>query len=93
MNLYDKKFKYTSIQYNKNNQCQKHLDKNNIGESMIVGLGDYTGGELIIYDEDGNNPVKHDIRYKPFKFNGSIYPHETAPFEGERYTLVFYSIK
>jgi len=93
MNLYDKKFKYTSIQYNKNNQCQKHLDKNNIGESMIVGLGDYTGGELIIYDEDGNNPVKHDIRYKPLKFNGSIYPHETAPFEGERYTLVFYSIK
>jgi hypothetical protein len=93
MNLYDKKFKYTSIQYNKNNQCQKHLDKNNIGESMIVGLGDYTGGELIIYDQDGNNPVKHDIRYKPLKFNGSIYPHETAPFEGERYTLVFYSIK
>ena len=56
-----------------------------------VGLGDYTGGELIVYDEDGKNPVKKDIRNKFYTFNGSKYPHETAPFKGERYTLVFYS--
>ena len=88
----DDDFYYTSIQYNKNNQCKKHLDKNNVGVSLIIGLGDYTGGELILYDENGENPVKHDIKNKPLKFNGSELYHETAPFEGERYTMVFYSI-
>ena len=45
-----------------------------------------------MYDEDGNNPVLHDIKNKPLKFNGSKYPHETAPFEGERFTLIYYAI-
>jgi hypothetical protein len=85
-------FIFTSIQYNKNQQCKKHLDKNNVGVSLIIGLGDYEGGELIVYDEHGNNPVKHDIKNKPLKFNGSKYWHETAEFVGERYTMVFYSI-
>ncbi len=92
MKSLDKDFEFTSIQYNKNCQCKKHKDKNNVGISTIIGFGNYTGGELIVYDEDGNNPVLHDIKNKPFKFNGSIYPHETAPFEGERYTLVYYAI-
>ena len=85
-------FKFTSIQYNKNQQAKKHVDKNNVGVSTIIGLGDYSGGELIVYDEDGNNGVKHDIHNKFLQFDGSKYWHETAPFEGERYTLVFYSI-
>ncbi len=90
--LYDPQFEYTSIQYNQNYQCAKHQDKNNVGYSYIIGLGDYTGGELIVYDKD-DNPTSVDIHNKFFKFNGSLSPHETAPFTGERYTLVFYSIK
>ena len=31
------------------------------------------------------------LRNKFYTFNGSKYPHETAPYRGERYTLVFYS--
>jgi FkbM family methyltransferase len=85
-------FNFTSIQYNKNQQCKKHKDKNNVGISTIIGFGDYTGGELIVYDENGENPVAHDIKNKFLQFDGSKYPHETAPFEGERYTLVFYEI-
>ena len=85
-------FEFTSIQYNKNQKAKKHIDKNNVGVSTIIGFGDYTGGELIVYDEDGNNGVKHDIHNKFLQFDGCKYPHETAPFEGERYTLVFYSI-
>jgi hypothetical protein len=57
-----------------------------------VGMGDYTGGQLVIYDKNEKNPVNHDIKGKFKKFNGSIYPHETKPFKGERYTVVFYSI-
>ena len=92
MQLNNPEFIFTTIQYNKNQQCKKHLDKNNVGESFIVGFGDYEGGELIVYDEGGNNPVKHDIKNKPLKFDGSKYWHETAEFVGERYTLVFFNI-
>ena len=87
----DPKFKFSSIQFNKNHRSSKHTDSKNTGISYIIGLGDYTGGELIVYDKDGKNPVKKDIRNKFYKFDGSKFPHETAPFKGERYSLVFYS--
>ena len=91
MKLKNPNFKFTSIQYNKNHRAARHRDAKNTGVSYIIGLGDYQGGELKIFDEDEKNPVKHDIRNKFYTFNGSIYPHETIPFKGERYTLVFYS--
>jgi len=91
MKLKDPKFKFSSIQFNKNHRSAKHTDSKNTGASYIVGLGDYTGGELIVYDEAGKNPVKKNIKNRFYKFNGSLYPHETSPFKGERYSLVFYS--
>ena len=91
MRMKDPKFKFTSIQYNKNHRAARHRDAKNTGISYIVGLGNYTGGELTIFDENEKNPVKHDIKGKFNTFDGSKYPHETCPFKGERYTLVFYS--
>ncbi len=84
-------FNYTTIQYNKNHKCAKHKDKNNVGDSYIIGFGDYTGGELIVYDDSGN-PTYVDIKNKFYKFNGSKYYHETNDFIGERYTLVFFNV-
>ena len=97
MDLYLKKirnskFKYTTIQYNKNHKCTKHKDGRNVGISYIIGLGDYTGGELIVFDENDKNPIKHNIRNKFFSFNGSKHFHVTAPFKGERYTMVFFNV-
>ena len=91
MRLKDPKFKFTSIQFNKNHRAARHRDAKNTGISYIIGLGDYTGGELTIFDENEKNPVKHDIKNKFNTFDGSKYPHETCLFKGERYTLVFYS--
>ena len=91
MRLKDPKFKFTSIQFNKNHRAARHRDAKNTGISYIIGLGDYTGGQLTIFDENEKNPVKHDIKNKFYTFDGSKYPHETCPFKGERYTLVFYS--
>ena len=85
-------FRFTSIQFNKNHRAVKHKDAKNMGVSYIIGLGDYTGGDLIVYDKDGKNPVYHNIKNRFYKFDGSKLPHETAPFKGERYTIVFYSI-
>ena len=91
MKMKDPKFKFTSIQYNKNHRAARHRDAKNTGISYIIGLGDYKGGKLTIFDENEKNPANHDIKNKFYTFDGSKYPHETWPFSGERYTLVFYS--
>ena len=92
MKEFDSSFKFTSIQFNKNNRTSKHTDSYNIGESYMIGLGDYTGGELLIYDKNGKNKKKYKTKNTWIKFNGSIYPHETNFFTGERYTVVFYNV-
>jgi len=90
---FGKHLDFTTVQVNKNYQCAKHIDGNNVGISTIIGLGDYTGGELLVYyDGPDAQPTKVDIKNKFFEFNGSEYYHETAPFTGERHTLVYYSL-
>ena len=53
--------------------------------SLIVGLGDYSGGELVVEGEPS------DIRYKPLQFDGWRQRHWTLPFEGERFSLVWFT--
>lgn len=53
--------------------------------SLIVGLGDYTAGELVV------EGVSHNIRYAPLTFDGWRERHWTLPFEGERFSLVWFS--
>ena len=84
-NLYFRELKWTNIMINKNFQTQPHRDANNIGESCIVGLGDYTGGELEV---EGRGVI--DIQHNPTIFNGSELTHSTKPFKGERWSLVFF---
>ena len=90
-NCPEPEFKYSTIQYNKNHKCARHKDGKNVGESYIVGLGDYEGGRLIVYDEN-DNPEYIDIKNKFYKFNGSKYHHETEEFSGERYSMVYFCV-
>lgn len=104
-------FEFTSIQVNKNYASRAHVDKNNLGESLIIGLGDYTGGEVWVHDETGDVPFKLDEsiscmyhyeegatylgsvldpRGRWSCFNGNRL-HFTKPFEGERFSLVYYT--
>ena len=53
--------------------------------SLIVGLGDYEGGELAVEGEE------FDIRYKPLEFDGWRSRHWTLPFRGERFSLVYFT--
>ena len=73
---------------NRNAQFTPHVDSGRgFGQSlsMIVGLGDYVGGGLYI---EGN---LKDIRYNPVEFDGWRLRHWTEPFEGERYSLVWFT--
>jgi hypothetical protein len=90
VNKYYPDFEFTEIQINYNWKSPKHKDKLNYGDSLIIGLGDYKGGELIIEKEDGEE--KHDINCKFLKFNGAKYTHYTKPWDGDRLSLVFYNI-
>lgn len=80
---------FTSIQVNDSFICGKHRDKNNEGESYIIGFGDYEGGELVV-SENGIE-TEYDIKYHPLLFNGSMLEHWTKPFTGRRFTIVYHT--
>jgi hypothetical protein len=79
-------FPFTSIMVNKDG-CPLHVDRNNCGPSMICSLGKHTGGELWQWPGD-----VLDI-HNEFKLSDGLLPHATLPFEGERYSLVYYCVK
>jgi tRNA pseudouridine(38-40) synthase len=78
----------STIAVNRNCKFNPHTDSGSgAGQStsLIVGLGDYTGGELVV------EGIVNDIRYKPLSFNGWTQRHWTLPFEGERFSLVWFT--
>ena len=80
----------STIAINRNAQFRPHTDSGaGAGQStsLIVGLGTYTGGELMVEGE------KCDIRYKAIEFDGWKQRHWTLPFIGERYSLVWFTPK
>jgi len=73
---------------NCNAQFTPHVDSGRgAGQSlsMIVGLGDYAGGEL------GVEGIFHGIRYCPMEFDGWKLRHWTSAYEGERFSLVWFT--
>lgn len=82
--------RFTSIQVNKDYRATLHVDKNNLGPSWIIGLGDYTGGRLWI-DDDSKAGRAVDIHGSHwFQFDGNR-PHCVLPFRGRRFTLVYFT--
>jgi hypothetical protein len=83
-------FRYNAITINCGVQAKRHHDGSNVGKSVIVGFGDYTGGKLRVYHKQSDEYDAMDIHDRPLMFNGSLLEHETEPFEGKRYTIIFY---
>eukprot|EP01047_Picozoa_sp_COSAG01_P082979 COSAG01_NODE_17176_length_1172_cov_691.409133_1_plen_369_part_01 len=78
-------FYFSSIIVLQNSQCDVHADTNNLGESAIITVGKHTGGGLWVH---GSGPClcHNTVHY----FDGKT-PHTTMPFDGERYSVVFYT--
>lgn len=53
--------------------------------SLIVGLGPYSGGELVV------EGTAHDIQYRPLEFDGWRQRHWTLPYTGDRFSLVWFT--
>lgn len=80
-------FKYSSILINNNVVCGKHLDASNIGESLLISIGEYDGCNIVVNDK------KYDAKYRPLIFNGSKLEHYTTDdLVGNKYSLVFYNV-
>jgi hypothetical protein len=86
-------WEYTAITLNKGVLAKKHRDGNNVGRSVIVGIGDYTGGALRVWNMVGTESEDYDLLDRPTMFNGALRAHETQPFEGERWTIIYYKQK
>jgi hypothetical protein len=96
-------FVCTSININKNYAGKLHRDGNNVGPSFIKAFGDFQGGELNYFPEDDkscklevleaehlSDTVKVDVSKGLLLFDGKR-GHWVSDFEGERYTLVFFT--
>jgi len=82
--LWKPNFEYTTIQVNKNVVSAPHIDKNNVGPSYGIALGDFFGGELVIEGKE------FCIKNKFKKFNGTL-GHWITPFSGNRYSLIYFT--
>lgn len=84
-------FKFNALTINKNFICKPHLDKGNIGETLIFGVGDYKDGRLI----KNISPTEAeyiDIHNKPHIFNATEVEHYNEDHTKTRYSIVCYWI-
>jgi len=94
-------FAYTSININKNYAGRLHRDSSNVGPSIIKAFGQFTGGCLNYWPNDDrsftdlemlpkSDAVKVDLSKNIAMFDGRR-GHAVDPFNGERYTLVYFT--
>lgn len=81
-------FKFGAVQLNNNTVCPPHYDSANVGSSMLISFGEYTGCNIVI------EGIMYDAKYSPIIFNGSERQHwNTNDLQGNKYSLVFYNSK
>eukprot|EP00973_Karenia_brevis_P002766 376549-Karenia_brevis.AAC.1 len=80
----------TSIAINDSAMTPLHTDKNNIGPSWVMSLGEFRGGgRLWVYC--GTEEYKLVSTFEQlFQFNANM-PHLTEPFVGRRFTITYYT--
>jgi len=98
-------FVCTAINLNANYAGRRHRDGNNEGPSIIRAFGKFTGGMLKYWPKDlkctgkqqprvedlaNDDCITHNIKNKTLIFDGNR-AHEVTPFEGNRYSVVFFS--
>lgn len=83
---------FYGIQVNHNYMALPHIDKNNIGHSTIMSIGEYTGGEFCV--KNGDETIEYDLGYKPIVIDAVKNVHWVKPItEGDRYSFVFFTGK
>lgn len=90
--LYFPDFEFNQVQMNKNFKCPPHKDSQNVGESILISIGDFKDGNTCIEKNPIAGPIVVNSHNQPIKFNGSKYTHWVEPWlGGDRYSLVFFN--
>jgi len=94
-------FPFTTISLNFGYAAKRHRDAGNVGPSMIKAFGKFKGGRLRYWPDDDkelalenlrdDDKVVLDITQGLALFDGNR-AHEVEPFQGERFSLVFFSV-
>lgn len=80
---------FYAIQVNHNYTAKPHIDKNNVGHSTILSIGDYSGGEFCV-----ENGGVFDLAYKPIVVDAVKNVHWVQEITGgDRYSFVFFTGK
>ena len=80
-------FQYTSIQVNIGLASTLHVDSGNMGPSLIIALGPFTGGQVWTHRAaEGNVLSVHNWTM----MNGNV-PHRTLPYTGDRLSIVLFT--
>ena len=53
-------FEFTSVQLSYNYASRLHVDRNNVGSSYVIGLGNYVGGNIWVHDKEGDTRMTID---------------------------------
>lgn len=96
-------FGFTGININHNYAGKRHRDNGNEGPSAIRALGTFTGGKLNYFPKDFKKPGRVDVASldpkesialdlsKNCTFFCGNNAHGVQPFEGDRFSLVFFT--
>ena len=93
-------FVWTSIQVNKGFACARHRDVGNAGPSMLHALGEFDGGNLLVWPDDkGTGPVNSlsvrdavELDTRSWQWIDGRKPHEAMSFSGERISAEYFVI-
>ena len=74
---------FTTVVCNRNTISRPHVDKLNVGLSIIASVGEHTGGDLVV----GGSPIA--IHNRLVLFNGKT-QHYNEMYSGERYSIIWF---
>ena len=96
---------FTTIVVNYNFQCLRHRDGRNVGPTVLLAIGAFTGGALRLWPGDSGETDVGKLKVadakvvelehqkgEPYLFDGNC-AHEVLPFEGERFSVMAFSLK
>lgn len=80
-------FSYTTIGVNKNVVTRPHTDKYNVGPTMILALGNFQGGDLVVR---GKTFVLSEMKW--LYFWGKDEHYNTPIVRGVKYTVTYFTL-
>ena len=92
----------SSITVNKDFASRRHVDRGNVGPSVIRSFGDHNGGDLLYWPNDDGSVPQDDLAVDHAEVLDVACPktlvcydgkkaHEVRPFSGNRFSIIFFT--